>query len=196
MTAVEFAVQWAIAIAQDESHGYDQINRQGPDYDCSSLVINAFDRAGIPVKANGATYTGNMKNAFIKSGFINVTGSVQLKTGAGLVRGDVLLRESGHAALHIGNGQIVNAQWNENGGITGGETGDQTGKEICLKGYYNSPWNVILRLPAGTVTPPEIVIPIDQPIFSGPVIGYTPERGDESPILKVMKRYYVVNGGN
>lgn len=102
MTAVEFAVQWAITIAQDESHGYDQINRQGPDYDCSSLVINAFDRAGIPVKANGATYTGNMKNAFIKSGFINVTGSVQLKTGAGLVRGDVLLRESGHAALHIG----------------------------------------------------------------------------------------------
>ena len=32
---VEEAVQWAIDTANDSSHGYDQGNRWGPDYDCS-----------------------------------------------------------------------------------------------------------------------------------------------------------------
>ena len=30
--------EWALQIANDDSHGYSQCNRTGPDYDCSSLV--------------------------------------------------------------------------------------------------------------------------------------------------------------
>ena len=41
MTKTEKAVTWAIRIANDPAHGYDQDNRWGPDYDCSSLVISA-----------------------------------------------------------------------------------------------------------------------------------------------------------
>jgi hypothetical protein len=37
------AINWAVAIANDDSHGYDQTNRWGPDYDCSSLVIQAYE---------------------------------------------------------------------------------------------------------------------------------------------------------
>ena len=35
---IEKAVEWAISIANDNSHGYDQAHRDGPDYDCSSLI--------------------------------------------------------------------------------------------------------------------------------------------------------------
>lgn len=48
------AVIWALAIANDNSHGYDQAHRWGIDYDCSSLVISAFEHAGVPVKSKGA----------------------------------------------------------------------------------------------------------------------------------------------
>lgn len=193
MNALEYAVQWAVGIAEDDTHGYDQANRQGPDYDCSSLVINAFHEAGFPVKSKGATYTGNMKSAFLKSGFINVISSINLTTGAGLFRGDVLLRESGHAAIYLGGKKLVNAQWNEKGTKTGGQTGDQTKKEICIKNYYNSPWSCILRLSPETIQtplPPEIIIPIGTPEYSGPVAGYIPDPSTNK-MLKVMKRYYI-----
>lgn len=71
------ATLYALEIANDDSHGYDQINRWGsPDYDCSSLVITVYDKAGVPVKAKGATYTGNMRDAFKRCGFIEVSDKV------------------------------------------------------------------------------------------------------------------------
>lgn len=66
------AADKAVAIAEDAAHGYDQMNRWGPNFDCSSLVITAFESVGIPVRASGATYTGNMKKAFKKCGFFEV----------------------------------------------------------------------------------------------------------------------------
>ena len=49
MTKIEKAVTWALAIANDNTHGYDQQYRWGPDYDCSSLIISAWQQAGVPV---------------------------------------------------------------------------------------------------------------------------------------------------
>ena len=45
----------AIQIAEDNSHGYSQANRWGPDYDCSSMVCQVFEDAGIPLKTCGGT---------------------------------------------------------------------------------------------------------------------------------------------
>ena len=59
----------AEAIAKDDTHGYDQLKRWGPDFDCSSLVCFVVESVGIPVRQKGATYTGNMKAAFLKCGF-------------------------------------------------------------------------------------------------------------------------------
>lgn len=144
-SAVEKAVSWALSIAKDSSHGYDQNSRWGPDYDCSSLVITAWQKAGVGVKSAGATYTGNMRAAFLKCGFKDVTGSVNRSTGAGIKRGDVLLNTAKHTAMAISSSQIVHASINERGGITGGKRGDQTGKEICTRSYYNKPWDYVLR---------------------------------------------------
>ena len=145
MTKTELAIRAMEELAKDNSHGYDQIHRWGTDYDCSSAVITSWEIAGVPVHKNGATFTGNMLYSFLKSGFVNVTKTVDLRTGKGLVRGDVLLNIKHHTAMYAGNGKEVEASINELGKATGGKTGDQTGKEILIRNYRNYPWDCVLR---------------------------------------------------
>ena len=113
----------------------------------SETLLSAWEAAGVPVKTKGATYTGNMKSVFLKCGFKDVTknDNVEFGMGAGLQRGDILLHEQNHTAMYLGDGRIVQASINERGGITGGQSGDQTGGEIHVRNYYNYPWKVLLR---------------------------------------------------
>lgn len=43
-------------------------------------------------------------------------------------------------AIKIGHASI-----DENGKASGGKAGDQTGKEVCIRTWYSSPWDVVLR---------------------------------------------------
>lgn len=140
MTIPEKAAEFAVEIAQDESHGYDQAHRDGPDYDCSSLVIFCYREAGVPL---ASTYTGNMLSDFLNHGFKDVKNEVNIVTGAGLKVGDVLLNVVHHTAIYVGNGQMVEATGNESGGITGGKPGDQTGREIAVNPYHDYGWGTI-----------------------------------------------------
>ena len=149
---INSAIEWAVGIANDDSHGYDQTNRWGPDYDCSSLLIQAYENAGCKVKTNGASYTGDMVDVFKNSGFEDVTNEITLSNGTGLLPGDVLWVQ-GHTEMYIGDGNIVGAHINEIGEVVGGQTGDQTAKEISVRTYYNYPWTIVLRLPSSGVTP-------------------------------------------
>lgn len=139
------AVDWAINIANDDSYGYSQDSekRWNQSFDCSSLVIRAFRAAGF--RLSGATYTGNMWSAFKAEGFSDVIGSINIATGAGLMKGDILLNSAKHTAIYIGDGKIVHASRDEKGGITGAKDGDQDGGEICIRSYYNKPWNRVIR---------------------------------------------------
>ena len=142
MSVTDTAAAFMEAMAADDSHGYDQGSRWGPDYDCSSLVISAWKKAGVPLTC---TYTGNMRGDMLTHGFKDVTASVALSTGSGLKKGDVLLHETHHTAMYIGGGKLVHAAGNEYGKALGGKTGDQTGREICVTGYFNFPWQCVLR---------------------------------------------------
>lgn len=158
---IDSAVKWACDIANDDSHGYDQENRDGPDYDCSSLIIHAYKQAGLDT---GATWTGDMKSCFIKHGFIAYDFS-DVKNA--LIKGDVLLKEK-HTEMYIGNDKKVGAHINELGTITGGQTGDQTGHEIDIDDYDSTAaWVTVLRLPTNSTpdTPEEPEEPTENSIY-------------------------------
>ena len=147
---LEKACNWAVGIANDDSHGYDQGKRWGtPDYDCSSLVISAFQKAGINLKKNGAWTTKNLLDVAKKTGFKDVTSTVNLSNAKGMRRGDILLKKGHHVALYLGGGKMVQARINEKGTVKGGKPGDQTGKEIMVGAYKNFPWSNILRYTKG-----------------------------------------------
>ncbi len=163
MGIISKAVDYMKQIAGDRKHGYDQVNRWGnpdtwSDYDCSSLVISAYEAAGVKVKTAGATYTGNMYSVFTKCGFKDVTKDINLYTGAGLKAGDVLLNHKNHTAMMTTTTQLTEASINERNGIIGGQTGDQTGTEIYTHNYYNYPWDCVLRYPEAAPKPKEKIL--------------------------------------
>lgn len=187
MSIIEKAIAQMEAWAQDDSHGYDQANRWGPDYDCSSAVIQAWQNAGVHVKSNGATYTGNMYSVFKACGFEDVTASVDISAGTGLQRGDVLLNHVNHTAMYCGNGQIVQASINEFGKTTGGQTGDQTSREFYIRSYYNYPWNAVLRYNGNAEAAPDIY-PV-RPLLSRNITVSLPElqSGDEDVAVAMLQ---------
>lgn len=191
---IETAVRTVEDYAADDSHGYDQAQRWGErgDYDCSSLIITAWQLAGVPVKKRGATYTGNMRSVFLACGFADVTGQVELMMGVGLQRGDVLLNERNHTAMYVGNGQMVEASLNERGTTTGGAPGDQTGQEIrkCPYRRYSQGWDCVLRYMGGesaSVTQPGATCTVELPMI---------RRGDKSAAAAAMQAALKFKGYN
>ena len=65
MGKIDDYIAYMMELVTNPKYGYDQINRWGPDYDCSSSIITAVQTV-IPVKDAGATYTSNMRKAFEK----------------------------------------------------------------------------------------------------------------------------------
>lgn len=143
---VEQAVQWALAIAADDTHGYDQDRRLGPDYDCSSFVSTAYANAGLNI--NPANTTSTIERAFKAVGFISVSDPNDRQ------RGDIFGTAYHHVVMCVDHDTIVHASINEKGDTTGGETGDQNGKEICTRSFYvpDYGWGYHLRFPETTET--------------------------------------------
>lgn len=157
MTRVEAYTEWMENLANDNSYGYAWGGWGPQDYDCGHAIITALEYAGIPVKSvYGASYTGNMKQALLKTGAKDVTAGVNLNTGAGLKRGDILLNEKDHAAVYVGNGKLVHARSSEGNTIPG----DQSGNEIRVQPYWNYPWDCVLRYP-------EVITDDDEPAEDG-----------------------------
>lgn len=165
MTKAQEAVQLAIRMANDPAHGYDQGSRWGPDFDCSSFAIHVWEQVGVKLKSAGASYTGNVRGPALRLGFVDVTAKVNLHTGSGLQPGDLLVNYSQHMAMYTGSGQLVHASINELGTAHGGKTGDQTGREICVRSYYNHPWDCVLRYAkdSDTEKAPESDTPVTAP---------------------------------
>ncbi|QDK71948.1 NlpC/P60 family protein [Lactococcus protaetiae] len=127
------------------SLGYDQSNRwdirDGGETDCSALVIHCLQEAGFTT--GEASYTGNMRSALTANGWTVVANNGSPQTG------DILLNDVNHVAVYIGNGKLAQASGDENGQISGGQAGDQTGRETNVSSYYNYPWDCYLRWSGG-----------------------------------------------
>ena len=139
-------------IANDNSHGYSQLDRWNIDYDCSSLMYICGYAAGYNLPKSGTRYTGTMIQHFSACGF-----RVDAFDGnlSDLEPGDILLNTQYHTAVYIGNGQIVEASQSETGGISG-KPGDQTGHEIHIRNVYNYPWTHVLTPPKEQANAPSV----------------------------------------
>lgn len=125
-------VNAAIAIANDDTHGYSQTTADGgsgrtlnPDVDCSSLVYYALLNSGYTKDQIGGYpfATGSMPDILPKAGFVRH----DFTSVDDLQPGDILLR-SGHTEIYIGNGKNVGAHWNRDG-----KPGDSSGKEVNIQ---------------------------------------------------------------
>ena len=147
-------------LCSHSTHGYSQPNRAGVgtggpknetiklsdgtkvkisngDRDCSSAAVECY--AALGVDCGGASYTGNMRACMTKTGnFKWITDLSQRR------RGDILLNETHHTAVFLGGGKLGQFSISELGTVHG-TRGDQTGYESNVKGYYNYPWDGILR---------------------------------------------------
>lgn len=134
---IQKAVQWAVSIANDDRYYYSWGGHGPYGYDCSGFVIKAYQQAGLDVEGAGANTTHDIYDAFLKCGFQDVTGSINLSTGAGLLKGDVLLNTQKHTAL---------VQFD--GGATVEARGSAYGIVSNFK-YRNYPWDYVLRYTLG-----------------------------------------------
>jgi hypothetical protein len=149
----------AEAIAEDDSHGYSQPNRDGNgdvcrvdygdgtsatvhggDYDCSELVRVCVNCAltGDYRRPIDWMWTGSEGDELMALGFRRVPFS------AGAVRRGDVLWVSGHTGVALGDGMQADAHGDEYGGLTGPNEGDQTGREIEVRGLRSS-WTLIYR---------------------------------------------------
>ena len=125
------------------------------DRDCSSAVISCWREAlrgtAYEGRLDAATYTGNMRQVFGDSGLFEVwdAGSTTARCG------DVYLNDADHTAMCVDDGggelgydALAEFSISENGTIYG-ETGDQTGSESSVHGYYDFPWDCTLHYNGG-----------------------------------------------
>lgn len=120
-------------------------------------------------KIDKTSWTGNLYKQLIACGFKPC--SKPWKAG------DIHLKPGKHVTMSISATQIAHASINEKGTATGGKTGDQTGKEICIRDYYeySGGWDYHLRY-AGTASAAlKSVDEIAQEVLAGKWGNY-PER--------------------
>jgi hypothetical protein len=136
-------INWALSIANDNSHGYSQERRAGnPDYDCSSFVFYALKNNGYDV-GDRAFATGSMPSILKNNGFTMMS----LPDESELQPGDILWWDGsgnkGHTEIYLGNGQMVGAH-GQHGNNRSPDPGD-SGDEISVKDYSPGNFTHIFR---------------------------------------------------
>lgn len=137
------AVDFALRIANDNSHGYSQAVRSlyniinPKSFDCSSLALTAYyyalQKNGLTAQANylkaNCSYTGNMLK-MLNAGFDIVARNQTAH--AQMIKGDLELNTTHHVAMAIGKDNIVHARSSE--GTK--DTRDNSGNEIRTQPWY------------------------------------------------------------
>lgn len=131
----------ALAIANDDSHGYSMASRlMNPDVDCSSFVYYSLLLSGWSQDQLGGSYpftTHNMGPILESAGFtrFDYTGMQDL------LPGDILVNPARHTEIYYGDGLNLGAHSNYDG-----RAGDSSGREVCLGSFWESGWVNVYRL--------------------------------------------------
>lgn len=159
LSIAERIAQVAEHFAKHSSHGYSQPNRgsgsaeyvklsdgsqvtvTSSDVDCSEMVRQCVNAAmsGRYREPIAYLWTGNEDEQLRAQGFTRMGYSASK-----VKRGDVLL-VSGHTGIALGGGKQADAHGDEYGGITGPNSGDQTGHEVEVRDLRS--WTYIYRAP-------------------------------------------------
>ena len=165
-------LNWAVEIAADDSHGYSQAARTGPDYDCSSFVWYALTDAGYDLGSYPFA-TGSMPDILAAAGFeqLPYTGMEDLMPGDILwVHGDA----AQHTEMYMGDEQLVGAACDLDGGLPGDQSG--TGDEIRVGAFYDDGWMGVFRSTSAGIG--DIAIPIEYEGYDvGTIYTCTPHYG-------------------
>ena len=141
---LEKAVQWAIAIAADNSHGYSNVvgDNTGTNgqYDCGGLISAALVFAGLLEQGRVFEPNEEYGNPWSYGTVLGDAGFIKLPFKADDVRrGDVLIENGHHTELAISNTQTVGAHSNYDG-----VPGDSSGQEISIAEnvsfFYTTIW--------------------------------------------------------
>lgn len=146
MINLDLSIARARVIANDNKYGYSQTRRDEEfEGDCSSNTVDCLNAGGFNFSLHLTTDT--MLKPLLAAGFVDVTKSVDLVTGKGLLPADVCLRpktktRGGHVILVL---REDGAEIFQNAGDFDGKRGDSSGKEILVQRFYNSPFKYVLR---------------------------------------------------
>ena len=126
------------AIADDNQHGYNMYDRDGPDYDCSSFIYYALKNAGVLPADGSAFSTATMGEVLINAGFQQLPYDKN-----NLQVGDIVVdnvSSVGHTVAIYSNkdGKIEEIAANAN---IDGKEGDSSGNEINIREFYESGHN-------------------------------------------------------
>lgn len=100
MISIERGLNWAVDVANDDRHGYSQVNRLGKDFDCSSFVSMILVISGFVMPVNCTTWT--LEKCLIDNGWVKVIDRERQ-------RGDILLNKDQHVVMCLDDKNIVHA---------------------------------------------------------------------------------------
>ena len=160
---LEAMLDWAVEIAEDDSHGYSQSNRYGPDYDCTSFVCTALIEGGFALER--FLSPAGMVRELPKLGF-----AVYRKGETEPRRGDILVEIGVHAEISLGDGACVAAHQN----YGHSRSGDKSGKEIDCRSPEDKPcwfckkaqYDYIIRYEALELAAARKLLEIQKTLFS------------------------------
>ncbi len=158
---IDFVVDWC----SDDSHGYSQVNRWGPDCDCSSLMYMAGVAAGYDLPTSGTRYTGTMVRHFQAAGWRAVPFDGNLYDCS---PGCIALNVANHTEAFVDWGVLGGAHIDEHGGVQGCCQGDQTGNEVSVGSAYipSYGWDYILIPPDdGDAEAPSETVDVPMPRY-------------------------------
>ena len=143
--------------------GYSQPNRwsfwdghsiiPGKECDCSSSTVVIVILGGYPLTFSPDLNTRNLGPALIAAGLRELP----YDPAEQLLEGDIVNAPAHHVVYSFGGGYVLSAEYNELGTASGGQPGDQTGREVRIRTAYDMTAGGtreahLYRPPAGTST--------------------------------------------